>query len=57
MSRMFSERIQHFVLSADTIEKSTFDSLLELVAAYMRDELDITYFSVREESMVDADKG
>ena len=56
MSRMFSERIRQFVLSNDIMDQDTFYDLLKLVHAYVHKYLDIIYFSVLVETVVDEDQ-
>ena len=53
MSRMFGDRIREFVLSIDIMDEEAFTGLLELIHKYVYRQLDVTYFSVLEETTID----
>ena len=57
MSRMFGERVFEFVLSIDLMDHDTFIDLLNLIYIYVNEHLDITYFSVLDETIVNNQPG
>lgn len=57
MSRMFGDRINEFVLSADIMSEDTFMELVELVSTYLAQQLDVVYFAVLQEGKVDGGTG
>ena len=57
MSRMYGDRINEFVLSVDIMNSDTFHQLLNLVSEYLRDQLNVTYFSVLEAGTVNGEPG
>ena len=57
MSRMFSERINEFVLSIDIMDQETFFDLLKLIQVFVNEHLDIAYFSVLDETVVNNQQG
>ena len=57
MSRTFGERIYQFVLSSDIMDQELFHDLLGLIHSYLLDELELAYFSVLSESIVDGQLG
>lgn len=57
MSRMFGERINEFVLSIDIMDHETFTDLLKLIHVYVNKHLDVTYFSVLDETTINNRQG
>ena len=57
MSRMFGERINEFVLSTDIMDQETFFDLLKLIQEYVNEHLDVVYFSVLDETVVNNQPG
>ncbi len=57
MSRMFGERINEFVLSIDIMDKETFTDLLKLIQVYVNEHLDVAYFSVLDETVINNQQG
>ena len=57
MSQMFGERITEFVLSIDIMDQETFTDLLNLIQLYVNEHLDVAYFSVLDETIVNDQQG
>ncbi len=57
MSRMFGERINEFVLSTDIMDHETFFDLLKLIQVYVNQHLNVTYFSVLDETTINNQRG
>ncbi len=57
MSQMFGERINEFVLSIDIMDKDIFDSLLGLIYVYVNEHLNISHFSVLDETLINNCQG
>ena len=57
MGRMFGERINEFVLSVDTIGEDTFKDLLALIYRYVSQQLEVSYFSVLDETTINDEAG
>lgn len=57
MSRMFGERINEFVLSTDIMDYETFMDLLKLIQVYVNEHLDVAYFSVLNETIINGQQG
>jgi hypothetical protein len=54
---MFGERITEFVLSIDIMDQETFTDLLKLIQIYVNEHLNVAYFSVLDETIVDDQQG
>lgn len=54
---MFGERIYEFVLSIDIMDQETFYDLLQLIQTYVNEHLDVAYFSVLDETVVNDQPG
>ena len=57
MSRMFGQRINEFVLSVDIMDQDTFMDLLTLIQLYVNEHLDVAYFSILDETIIDDQQG
>jgi hypothetical protein len=52
--RMFGNRILDFARSIDIMDQETFNDVIELIAWYVKDHLDVAIFAVLGEIRVDA---
>lgn len=52
MGRMFGERITEFLLAIDIMDEETFTELMKVNQHYVNEHLDVAYFSVLDETIV-----
>lgn len=55
--RMYGQRILEFVKSVDIVDQGIFNDLMSLVQLYVQNHLEIAYFAILEESLVDEQRG